>query len=427
MFNLNGNYKKSSRNSLNRATRRPVFESLQARELMAGDVTAAVQAPFEISPAEQLMVELVNRARANPTAESLRYGIDLNAGLSGTEQLNPTPKQPLAPVPAIHTAASLHSTDMLMRDYFDHQAKDPVPHGKTPSDRAIAAGYGNGVGENIAIWPLNGLSQEASVQGSHKLLVQSSGHRRNILDGNYNDIGIGIETGDYSGDFFKGQSYQTMLVTENFGIGVNTQRAITGVVFADNLEDNDFYNMGEGIGGFSIVAVRSSGERFATTTGSSGGYALRVPEGTYQVFAANGNDSEILVGEVNVNSQNVKLDVMTDKLSATPRLDVNSDGMLSPLDALIVINYLNLEPSQQQKLPFRDDLDVNRNGIVEAVDVLIVINELNRRSNAATQSNSAEGEADGINQGQTPIAAPQVILQDNAWFSDGIAVRINRR
>ena len=65
---------------------------------MASDVAAAVQAPFEISPAEQLMVELVNRARANPTAESLRYGIDLNAGLSGTEQLNPTPKQPLAPV-----------------------------------------------------------------------------------------------------------------------------------------------------------------------------------------------------------------------------------------------------------------------------------------------------------------------------------------
>src|SRR4051812_36432660 len=44
---------------------------------------------------EQLMVELINRARANPAVEAARLGIDLNEGLSaGT--ISTAAKQPLA-------------------------------------------------------------------------------------------------------------------------------------------------------------------------------------------------------------------------------------------------------------------------------------------------------------------------------------------
>lgn len=35
-----------------------------------------------ISAAEQLLIELINRARLDPLAEAQRLGIDLNAGLA---------------------------------------------------------------------------------------------------------------------------------------------------------------------------------------------------------------------------------------------------------------------------------------------------------------------------------------------------------
>jgi hypothetical protein len=58
--------------------------------------TAFVFAAINLTPEEQLMLELINRARANPVAEASRDGIDLNEGLApGT--ISAAAKQPLAP------------------------------------------------------------------------------------------------------------------------------------------------------------------------------------------------------------------------------------------------------------------------------------------------------------------------------------------
>jgi hypothetical protein len=78
---------------------------------------------------------------------------------------------------------------------------------------------------------------------------------------------------------------------------------------------------------------------------------------------------------------------------------VNGDGFVSPIDVLILINYLNANPGG--KLPdelFPDDppyppsvpyYDVLGNGIVIPLDVLEVINYLN----SAASSPGGEGEA----------------------------------
>ena len=76
-------------------------------------------------------------------------------------------------------------------------------------------------------------------------------------------------------------------------------------------------------------------------------------------------------------------------------LDVNNDGKISPIDALLVINHLNrfgptvLTSGGFQRAPF---LDVNNNNQVSATDALAVINHLN--ASLAASSSSAEGEAD---------------------------------
>jgi hypothetical protein len=77
--------------------------------------------------------------------------------------------------------------------------------------------------------------------------------------------------------------------------------------------------------------------------------------------------------------------------------DVNRDAFVSPIDALLVINYLNnnVGNGNDGKLPSRsiDDagtpplVDVNDDGFVSSIDALRVINVIN--------SSSGEGEADG--------------------------------
>lgn len=416
MFSSAKSQQKCSQKPKYGARRHLAIETLQRRELMATDVFASVQPPIDISAEEQLMIELVNRARSNPVAEAARYGIDLNAGLSGSDLVSPTAKQPLAPVSELQTAASRHSTDMLMRDYFAHDAKAPAPNGKTPTDRANSAGYKTGVGENLSLWPLSGSSQEANVLGSHKSLFESPGHRSNILTEFYNDIGVGIEVGDYTGDLYQGGTYSTMMTTEKFGLGDQSRKVITGVVFTDKVENNDFYNLGEGVNGMEITAVKSTGERYSTATGISGGYTLQVPKGTYQVYASDGNMADRLVGTAEVNTANVKLDLMTDRPNLPYQLDTNEDGMVSPLDALLVINHLNRDPSEIRITIYPHQLDVNLDGSIEAIDALIVINELNRIAGERIDRVFSEAEGE-INSSIESQRTSEEIWYDPSLFS----------
>jgi uncharacterized protein YkwD len=88
--------------------------------------------------------------------------------------------------PTLSSAAQRHAQDMIQRRYFDHTS----PDGSQPRDRARAAGYqqANYVGENIAAGQDNA---EAVVAG----WMDSQGHRRNILNKNFKEIGFGY---DYS-------------------------------------------------------------------------------------------------------------------------------------------------------------------------------------------------------------------------------------
>ena len=84
--------------------------------------------------------------------------------------------------PALARAAQAHAEDMLARNYFDHVS----PDGRRFSDRAAAAGYqGFATGENIA------QGQRSAVEVMNAWM-NSSGHRRNILSSDSNEIGVGV-------------------------------------------------------------------------------------------------------------------------------------------------------------------------------------------------------------------------------------------
>lgn len=81
-----------------------------------------------------------------------------------------------------------HSQDMIDNNYFDHTS----PTTGSPFDRLRAAGVSySWAGENIA--------GNQSVLAAHTSLMNSAGHRANILNTNYTHVGIGIRLGGLYG------------------------------------------------------------------------------------------------------------------------------------------------------------------------------------------------------------------------------------
>jgi uncharacterized protein YkwD len=93
---------------------------------------------------------------------------------------------------ALERAAGAHSRDMLRRDFFSHSS----PSGSTPQQRIDRTGYLAGarswaIGETIA-WGSGGLATPASIVRGW---LRSPGHRAILLDGRYDDVGVGIAIG----------------------------------------------------------------------------------------------------------------------------------------------------------------------------------------------------------------------------------------
>ncbi|MGL6210363.1 MAG: CAP domain-containing protein, partial [Paracoccaceae bacterium] len=201
-----------------------------------------------ITAAEQYLLELINRARLNPGAEALRLGIDLNYKLDpGT--LTNTARQVLAPNEKLDLAASLHSIWMLNTDIFDHIGANK----SQPWDRADAQGYDWWtIGENISVRSIWG--DLASAIDSHQSgLFISAGHRTNILEDGFREIGLGQEEGQFA---FTSGTYRSSMLTELFGSS-GSNFYLTGVAYTDS-DKNAFYTMGEGRSGVVFNAGGAS-------------------------------------------------------------------------------------------------------------------------------------------------------------------------
>jgi uncharacterized protein YkwD len=153
---------------------RPVFGEAIGRTLnlltIRPDSNERVSLPFTVEnprprpDLEKQMLDLVNRERQA-------------AGL-----------QPLAPDPELTEVARRHSTDMFARGYFAHD----TPEGLTPFDRMRAANVRFiTAGENLALGP--------TISVAHTGLMNSPGHRANILRREFGRVGIGVMDGGMRG------------------------------------------------------------------------------------------------------------------------------------------------------------------------------------------------------------------------------------
>ncbi len=91
--------------------------------------------------------------------------------------------KPLVRSAALDRIAQAHSADMVDNHFVGHQS--PVTGG--PQDRVLRSGVQLAFfGENVA------LATSPSV--AHRMLMNSPGHRRNILDPRFSHVGIGVAT-----------------------------------------------------------------------------------------------------------------------------------------------------------------------------------------------------------------------------------------
>lgn len=285
------------------------IEGLESRQLLSA------VAPSDV---EQYMLELLNRARANPSAEAARLGIDLNEGLpAGT--ISADAKQPLAMNPNIVDAARTHSRWMLDNDVFSHTGAN----GSNPGNRIANAGYAAagtfGWGENIAYRSQKPTAPPpvSTTAGEHADLfidagIPGRGHRTNMMASSFKEAGIGIAAGEFN-------TFNALMSAQNFGY-FGSASFLTGVAFDDAVTGDDFYTPGEGLAGVTITAVRAGdGLTRSIATWATGGYSLPLPAGTYAVTAAGGElGTAIGLGEVVIEAANVKRDVRPRSGSTLP-------------------------------------------------------------------------------------------------------------
>jgi len=159
----------------------PVFEEAIGRSMnnmmVEPSSDKSITLPFTVTDArprpdlEARMLELVNEERA-------REGLG-----------------PLKADPELAEVARNHSRDMFARGYFSHV----TPDGNDPFDRIRAAQVRfRSAGENLA------LAQTVNI--AHTGLMNSPGHRANILQPAFGRVGIGILDGGMHG----------LMVTQNF-------------------------------------------------------------------------------------------------------------------------------------------------------------------------------------------------------------------
>ncbi|MEY3386851.1 MAG: hypothetical protein RIR53_1662 [Bacteroidota bacterium] len=270
----------------------------------------------EPTPEEQLMLEYINRARANPTEEGIRLLDTKDPAVQGaysyfkidaakTKQAfaGYPERPPLAFHPLLIESSRNHTKDMDEKNFQGHTSSN----GDELSQRYVKVGYASmgQYGENVAaysesVWHGHcGLNVDWGEENQRVL-----GHRRNIMNYEggaiYTEIGIGIT---YNGKGPMQGWVGPYVVTQNFGI--RSQKYILGVVYIDK-NNNGFYDIGEGLQGVKITPSRGT---YYAVSSASGGYAIPYTgTGTVTLAASGGGLPAAISKTADLSGQNVKVD-----------------------------------------------------------------------------------------------------------------------
>ncbi|MCB8822520.1 CAP domain-containing protein [Microvirga rosea] len=217
---------------------------------------------------ETLYLQFVNEARADTGARALTFDGELL------------------------DSSDAHSAWMDATDTFSHTGVN----GSSPGERMASAGYGaQGWGENIAY--VSGDLTEATVRQLHTNLMNSPGHYANIVNGSFEEIGIGLKEGTING-------YKVVFVTQNFGTPNATERAepddvsiapasgriISGTSANDRLNGTDGDDTLYGYAGYDVLDGKAGADAMHGGTGNDVYYVDHPGDQVYEK-AEEGDDT----------------------------------------------------------------------------------------------------------------------------------------
>lgn len=319
---------------------------------------------------EQLQLELINLFRTDPGGEFARlveegvgvspdiesalvhFGVDLDALADQLAALSTA--QPLAWNRELADAADFHSGIMIQRDRQTHQAEgEPDLRART-----VDAGYTDQsyLGENVfafTVDPLQGhagfvidwgydggddLSGDFAATGDG--IQDPPGHRNTLINNLFTEIGIGaVAESDPATDV------GPYVVTQNLGGPLDYAPQFVGVI-VDDIDNDGFYDMGEGVAGVTVTLVnRSGGSTLTTTSWESGGWQIAAPAGTYDITFSGGGLETAMTATATIADENVKVDAY----NTGPRApEAEDDSFAGKEDGTIALDLL------------ANDSDVNR-------------------------------------------------------------------
>jgi hypothetical protein len=287
---------------------------------------------------EQKLMWLMNRARANPTAEGIYLAESNDPDIAGGRNFFNVDIQalkdafaalPVAPPAAfdirLHDASEQHSLDLIARDSQDHDGQ---------GDLVIATGFEwQTMRLSVFSYSDNALNAHAALNIDWGFgpggMQDPPGHRyaiQSIIDPVSGTVGLsnvglamvpennpGTQVGPmvFSGAYVRGR-------------GAEHNRFIVGTVW-DDLNDDGDYDENEGLGG--VLVMPDNGTYYAIT-GDAGGYAIPIEApGTYNVTFSGG---DLGAGQASlqtvVGSVSVLLDLQTGA-------DTDGDGFPDEVDA----------------------------------------------------------------------------------------------
>ncbi|MCF0233904.1 MAG: hypothetical protein HUK22_02865, partial [Thermoguttaceae bacterium] len=332
-------------------SRRLRFETLETRRLLAVDVLGngaaapgASDAWYELSSAlispsaqEQEALEQINRFRADPQGELERIFsvatkdelVARDPNVAAAVALYSYPRDsietflnewseldsaaPLAYNPSLQQGAANHRAAMESKNVVSHR----VAGEKALADRLADVGFQSGltteegapaVGECVA----GGLRESSGFSVASYMLasfavdwgVPEHTHRDTLLNADYCEIGISLKATTRS-------NLRPNDVVCDFGTSVESAKRegayLLGVVY-DDLDEDLFYDVGEGVGAATIVVERldGSGETVEFASMEAGGYQIFLANGSYKITVSGGGFNYPVTKRVSIGGANCK-------------------------------------------------------------------------------------------------------------------------
>jgi uncharacterized repeat protein (TIGR01451 family) len=286
------------------------FTSRAAMLLLTGIGCALLPAfADDVNPQEQLLIYELNRARNDPIRFQTEHSNIVTVDLSGVAA-----QMPLALNAALNESARFRADEMVTNNYCMHQS---AVTGRWPNYIARSFGYplpafypdDNNYIESIfcEYGPIS-VTNTVAEDGLAALIeddgIDPPGHRIQLLatDPFFQDnreIGCGISS---MAVVISGQNAGRSRISVQTAQASSTNLFLTGVVYND-VNGNFRYDLGEGLGDVTVDNGVTS-----VLTRKTGGWAIQVSPGTYQLLASGGAFSGVASAQVTVVDKNIEID-----------------------------------------------------------------------------------------------------------------------